>query len=362
MKKNHLAVLLAGAAAASVLTMPMTSCSSDTTDDLLTHKYNYDLAEYINLAEYKGLPAEGYTYEVTDEQVDAQILATLSYYSKLTDVTDRGAQIGDTVYIDYVGTIDGEEFEGSSEEDCEFTLGTDTFEFEDQLIGTYAGDHLSIDVTFPDPYPDYPEQAGKPVHFEIDVNTVCMQELPNYTDDFARAYLGYESIEDFETNMRKSLSDYYAQRLLEYIIGQTWNVVVENTEVIKYPEAEVEAMYNDMVSSNQAYASASGINFETFLSLTYKMTEDEFYEYARAEAESRIKEEMICYAIARAENIELSDEEYTVRATEYAVDYYELASLEAFEALYDKATIRQTIMIDMVQEKVAELASVTYAE
>lgn len=362
MKKNLIAVLLAGAAAVSVFTVPMTSCSSDADDDLLTHKYNYDLSEYISLAEYKGLPAEGYTYDVTDEQVDAQILATLSYYSKLIDVTDRGAEIGDTLYIDYVGTIDGEEFEGSSEEDCEFTIGTQTFEFEDQLIGAYAGDHLSIDVTFPDPYPDYPEQAGKLVHFEIDVNTVCKQELPNYTDDFVRAYLGYESIEDFETNVRLRLENYYAQRLLEYIIGQTWHVVIENTEVIKYPEAEVEDMYNDMVSSNRAYASASGINFETFLSLTYKMTEEEFCEYARTEAESRIKEEMICYAIARAENISLSDEEYTVRATEYAIDYYEFASLEAFEALYDKATIRQTIMIDLVQEKVAELAAITYDE
>lgn len=351
MKKAILAAVLAAG-----LLLP--SCASGN-DDLLTHKYNYDLSEYITLAEYKGLPAQGYTYSVTDEQVEAQILATRSYYSKLTDVTDRGAQLGDTLYIDYVGTIDGAEFEGGSETDCEFTLGTDTFVFEDQLIGAYAGDKLSIDVTFPDPFPTYPEQAGKDVHFEISVNTVSMQELPNYTDDFARAYLGYESIADFEENVKIRLQEYYDQRYIEYIIGQTWQTVFDNTEVKKYPEAEVEALCDDLISSNESYAQASGITFETYIDFRFGMTVDEFREYCRSEAEARIKKEMICYAIAREEKLELSEEEYTKRATEYAVDYYELESLEAFEALYDKGTIKQTIMMDLVQEKVAQLASVT---
>ena len=267
--------------------------------------------------------------------------------------------IGECLAFEITDSFLGAEFEGGSETDCEFTLGTDTFVFEDQLIGAYAGDKLSIDVTFPDPFPTYPEQAGKDVHFEISVNTVSMQELPNYTDDFARAYLGYESIADFEENVKIRLQEYYDQRYIEYIIGQTWQTVFDNTEVKKYPEAEVEALCDDLISSNESYAQASGITFETYIDFRFGMTVEEFREYCRSEAEARIKKEMICYAIAREEKLELSEEEYTKRATEYAVEYYELESLEAFEALYDKGTIKQTIMMDLVQEKVAQLASVT---
>lgn len=356
--KKAISLLLAAVTAAAVLP----SCSGG--DDLLTHKYNYDLSEYIELAEYKALPAEGYQFHVTDEQIQQQVLSTRAFYSRSNVITDRGADWGDIVYVDYVTTVDGEEIEGGTESDVELTLGIGTFidEFEEALIGAYAGDHFSVDGTFPEPYPEYPEMSGKDAHFEIDVTEVREQELPEYTDDFVRAYLGYESIEDFEENIVILLEEHYKEIFYESVISQTWPAIVENTTVIKYPEAEVKEMYDDMVSSNQAYAKAQGVNFADYIGVIYNMTEDEFYEFAQSEAESRIKEEMICYAIARAENITLSEEEYTERATEYAVDIYGLASLEAFEAIYDKGVIRQTLMIDLVKELVADNAAITYLD
>ncbi|MGN1346752.1 MAG: trigger factor [Eubacteriales bacterium] len=330
--------------------------------DLLNYKYNYDLSEYIDLADYKGIEAEGYRYEVTDELVEQQILATRSYYARLTDVTDRGAQMGDTVYIDYVGSIDGEEFEGGTEYDCELVLGTGTFfdDFEEAIVGAYPETELSVDLTFPDPYPASPDFSGVDVHFDIHVHSVCEQELPDYNEDFVRGYLGYESMEDFEKSLRELIADRYQSMYYQYVIAQVWDVVYEGTTVKKYPEKETQAMYDDIVTSEQLYAQAQGINFPDYVSVNYQMTEDEFYAYVQTQVEERIKEEMICYAIARAENITLTEEEYKTRATEYALDYYALDSLAAFETLYSQGTIRQILMMDKAKEKIVDYANVTY--
>lgn len=354
--KKAISLLLAAVTAAAVLP----SCAEG--DDLLTHKYNYDLSEYIELADYKELPAQGYRFNVTDEQIEQQVLATRAFYSRSNVVTDRGAELGDLVYVDYVTTVDGVAIEGGTESDVELTIGIGSFitEFEDALIGAYAGDHLSVDGTFPEPYPEYPEMSGKDAHFEIDVNEVREQELPEYTDDFVRAYLGYESTEDYEANLVVLLEEHYKEIYYDSVISQIWPTILENTTVKQYPETEVREMYDDMVSSSQAYAKAQGVNFGDYLEAVFNMSEDDFYEYAQNEAEARIKEEMVCYAIARAENITLSEEEYTERATEYAVDLYGLASLEAFEAIYDKGVIRQTLMLDLVKELVADSAVMTY--
>lgn len=331
-------------------------------DNILTNKYDYDLSEYIELAEYKGLAADGYRYEVTDEMVEEQILATRSYYSRLIDVTDRGAELGDTVYIDYVGTIDGEEFEGGSEEDCEFTLGTGSFpdEFENAIIGAYPETELSVDFTFPEPYLNAPEYSGKDVHFDIHVHEVCEQELPEYNEEFVRGYLGYDSIADFETGIRELLAERYDGLYKQYVVAQVWDVVLENTKVIKYPEDEVRQMYDDAVTAEQYYAQSQGINFADYVSVNYQMTEDEYYTALNESIEERIKEEMVCYAIARAEGITLTEEEYTERATEYAIDYYGLDSLEAFEAIYSHSTICQTLVFDKAREAVVAYANVTY--
>ena len=346
--KKILALVLA------VLTLGMCAAGcKKTEDDLLTAKYNYDLSEYIKLAEYKNLPAVGYHIEVTDEAIEQQILSSRSYYSRLNDVTDRGAALGDTVYIDYVGTIGGEEFDGGSETDAELVLGSGTYfdDFENAIVGAMPESTLSVDLTFPDPYYQFPEHAGEDVHFEITVHEVCEQELPEYTEDFVRAYLGYGS--------KAELEDYYRDIYYQYVSDQVWDVVYENTEVIKWPDAEVSEYYNAMVESNQAYAEVMGLNFATYVSLYFDgMTEEEFYSTAKEKAEQKIKEEMIVYAIARRENLSLSEAEYTKRATEYATKYYEMASLEAFEETYDKPLIRQTILSDLVHEFIVDHADV----
>ncbi len=344
--------------AALTLSATMVSCSGS--DDLLTRKYNYDLSEYITLGDYKNLSAQGYKYEVTDEEVQQQVLATRSYYARATDITDRPAQQGDIVYVDYTGTIDGAEFEGGSDKDYEVTIGVGALPFEDTLIGRNPGETYTATVTLPDPYPSYPEHSGKEVVFEVYVDSIMELELPVYSDDFARAYLGHDSTADFEKHVRTLLEDHYNAVFLEYVDSQTWPLLMDSTTVIKYPEDELEDMYNSIITSNPAYAEAMGLNLEPYIEVNYGLTLEEFYAEVRAECESMIKQEMICYAIARQENLSLSEEEYQTRALDYAINTYNLNSVAAFENIFDKEVIRQTILFDLVHECVVDYADITY--
>ena len=340
------------------------SCRKEKENDLLTLKYNYDLSEYIDLAPYKGLPAEGYEIIVTDEAVQQQILASRATYSRLTDV-ERGAEWGDTLYIDYTGTVAGvPEDEGHlSEEDVELTLGVGSMfdAFEEALLGVMPESSVSLDLTFPDPYYTSPEFAGLDVHFDVQVHEICEQELPEYSDDFVRAYLGYDSCADYEKAVRESLTRYYTDNYYHFVADQVWTSVLDNTVVKKYPEEEMDTLYNGRLEFDKAYCEITGLNWDAYLNLYYQVTEDEYLTLAREEAEGRIKEEMICFAIARQENISLSEEEYQEMAADYARNEG-YASVEALEAVYAKDDIRETLMEDKVVRRVVDLADVTITD
>ena len=337
------------------------SCGKEKENDLLTLKFNYDLSEYIDLPEYKGLPATGYRVEVTDEAVAQQVLAARASYSRLTDV-ERGAQWGDTLCIDYTGTVEGlpEDVGLLKEEDVELTLGAGSMfdAFEEALLGVTMESTLALDLTFPDPYYTSPEFAGLNVHFDVTVHEVCEQELPEYTDDFVRAYLSYDSIADYEQAVRDSLTKYYTENYYQYVADQVWTWVLDNTAVKQYPQAEFDEMYNSRTEFDKAYSEITGLNWDTYLQVYYQITEEEYPASIRQEIEGRIKEEMVCFAIARQENITLSEAEYQEMAADYARNEG-YASVEALEAVYNKDDIRETLMEDKVVRLIVDEADVT---
>ena len=360
-RRFNMKKIIALASSAILLCASFVSCGSN--EKMLTYRYNYDLSEYIELSDYKGIPAEAYKVNVTDEDIDRQVLATRSYYSKLHDVTDRGAQFADTVYIDYVGTIDGEEFEGGSDNDCELTLGTGTFfeGFEESILGVRAGETVSVDLTFPDPYLEYPTLAGKTAHFEIKVNTVSEQELPELNEDFVRGYLGFDSLDEYKENVRKTIENYRENLSAEYVKTQTWDYILENTKVIKYPDEEYNYAYSSFVDYIKAKAASSGVTYEAYVEVFFDMTTEEFELGATELAEQGVKEDMICYAIARSENLTIDDKEYKERATAYAKENFDM-DFEEFEKTYSKETILEQLMIEKVKDFVAENADITYVE
>ncbi len=322
--------------------------------------YNYDLDDYITLAEYKGLSATAEDPAVSEELFDRTIMSVVNAYARLIEVTDRPIQTGDIVTISYSALFEGVSNTPIVKEDLELTIGLTELpeEFENALIGMKKGEITQITTTLPENFDENPDYAGKLGVFDIYVSLVCEREAPVYNDDFARAYLKHDSIEEYENYVRESLKADRERAYKEEVLNQVWQTIIDGTEVKKYPEAEVNKYYDLTVDSVKEYVDALGANFDSFVEKQFGMSADEFYADALTAAQTKVKEDMIVNLIARRENIKVSSDEYKTRALEYATDFYELNSLEEFEELYSREDIEQIILSDLVRERVIELSDV----
>ncbi len=358
MKKTVSALL-----AAALLGFSAASCAKEEAPDLLTYRYDYDLSQYMELGNYKELPIQiedTFSLEVTEQEVQQEIDIRVAYYARTKEVTGRAVEVDDIVRISYTLT---DKNEGTlSAENFELPLGYGYFpeEVEALLIGKKAGDSVSGDGVITDLNFKFSDYSGETCHFDITVNAILVQEQPIFSEDFVRAYLGYDSIEDMKASIRKELEAEKKDGYYSQAVNIVWSEVLENTTVKQYPKKETDEIYNDMVSSNQAYAEMQGLNFTEYCKLKFQMTEDEFYVNVKKYAEAMVKEEMICYAIARAENLSISEEEYQELGAAYAKEFYDFDTLEELESYYDPALIRQGILFDMVKELTVDLASPTY--
>ena len=311
----------------------------------------------VTLGEYKGLTLTS----VSQTTVDTEINSILQNYAEFVEV-DRSAKEGDMVNINFVGTLDGVAFEGGtddSEEGMDLELGSNLFVdgFEEGLIGAVAGEERVLDLTFPENY--YEEMAGKDVVFTVTVNAVKEKVVPELTDEFVATLGDYATTDEFLTELRETLNEnsYYTQ-ITQLILG--------SSEVTKYPEDEVKAEKETMVSYYlsyaEYYASMTGIDTDTALYYVSGLTSTEELETAAEEyAYQMVKNRMIMEEIARIEGIELTQEEYNTRALEYAVMYgYE--DISTFETDYGKEKMEQAILSDIVMEFLVEEAVIVEAE
>ncbi len=347
-----------------VLAVGMCVCGlgSCTKKDVLKSHYQYDLSRYIKLPEYKGLEAVGRGIILTEERIQAEIMAPVYYYAQTTSVTDRPAAAGDSVIVSYIGVCDGIQTETHSEFELDLGIGMMPQEFEAAVIGHEVGDVFHAVSSYPDPYETLPECAGKTVEYTISLDAIFETKLPGYTDDFVKAYLGYDSIEEYESAVRSRLEEFNESAETYHVITQLWSKVSGGAEILQYPEKELKETYDEAIDAHKKLAEASDISFTDYVTTYYSMTVDEFYEKMMEEAKLDVKDEMICYAIARAENITITEEEYEERAMEYAEEQYGLDSLEDFEEVYGKDWIYRLILCDKVREWIAAEAVMIDAE
>lgn len=311
----------------------------------------------LTLGEYKGLTLTS----VSQATVDAELNSMLASYTEYTTV-DRAAKEGDTVNINFVGTLDGVAFEGGtddSEEGTDLELGSNMFidGFEEGLIGSVAGEERVLNLTFPEDY--YEDMAGKEVVFTVTVNSVLEKKVPELTDEFVATVGDYETADEFLTELRENLNknSYYTQ-MTQLLLG--------SSEVAEYPEdkvaAEKETMMAYYLSYAEYYASMTGLDTNTALYYVSGISSTEELEKAAEEyAYQMVKNMMIIEEIASIEGIAVTEEEYNTRALEYAANYgYEdIASLETD---FGKEELERTILTDLVMEYVLEQAVIVDAE
>ena len=341
MKHRILAIL-----ASAALLLPLTGCGSE---DPLYYRYDYDLSEYITLAEYKNLPVDKVDFTVTDEDVRNQVMSTVMYFAQEVEV-DRASAEWDVVKFSCSAVLDGAELPEYSEEEGSLKLGFATYgeAVDKALTGVKAGDTVQAERVLNGPMIDE-ALAGKTIQYTFNVTSVCETEDPVYNDIFVKAYFGYDTVAEYEESVRQSMIEAAEASRLNTLVAQTWPVVLENTQVLQYPEKEIGQITDQLLAELEAYTSTAGVNFDDYVQLVYGMSGDEFLAYAEEVAQAQVKEDMIVYAIARAENLEISDEVYHEYVHMF-MQQLDLDTEEELEQRYTTGAIKEGILGDLVKE------------
>ncbi|MDO4648634.1 MAG: trigger factor [Eubacteriales bacterium] len=314
----------------------------------------YSALDYVKLGEYKGLTMDKTEVSVTDEEIETAMnqKVTTDDYEELSE---GEVQSGDIANINYVGTMDGEEFDGGSADNYDLTIGSNSFieGFEDGLIGVKIGETVDLDLTFPENY--YEEMAGKAVTFKVTVNSV--KRAPEMTDELAAKITEDEckDVKSLRESVEKELLETKEKEKLTEVKSSLLNQVMENSEISEYPEELIAFGTANYRNYYKMYAQYYGVTFEEFLTTYMGTTEEDFETTVRTNVENGFNEELYLGAIAETEKIEVTDEIFQEKAEELAKEYgFETA--EEFITNYGEQEIRIVVRNNLVYDFLMEQA------
>ena len=272
------------------------------------------------LGQYKNLGVEKETAIVSEADVDKEIDRVREQNSRLVTVEDRPIQDGDTAVIDFEGFIDGTPFEGGKGEDHELTIGSHSFidNFEEQLIGHNAGDEVEVNVTFPADY-HAEELKGKPALFKVAVKGIKVKELPEADDEFASEVSEFETMAEYRASVQKNLAEKKEKDIQEKYRNECLKKAVENA-TLEIPEAMIDYQAEQLVNQYAQRLQAQGLSMDMFLKYTGQ-TIDQVKDSYKAQAKTRIQNSLVLEAVAKAEKVEVSEEELDNEIAEMAKSY-----------------------------------------
>ena len=264
----------------------------------------------VTLGEYKNLAVEAAQRTVTDEMIDARIAQDQEKVSRTVDVEDRPVQDGDTVNLDYAGTVDGVAFEGGTAQDQTLTIGSHQFipGFEEQMVGMNIGEEKDLNVTFPEQY-HAEDLAGKNAVFHVKVNGIRSTEKPALDDDFAQDVSEFNTFAEYRENVVKELTKQVEESNANTVENAVVEKAVENAQM-DIPAAMIDDQVDYMIQDMEMNMRYQGLKMEDFLKYTGQ-TMDQMKLSYRGEAERRVKTELVMEAIRKAEGdaVKPSDEE-----------------------------------------------------
>ena len=282
----------------------------------------------VELGAYKGIEVEKRAYNVTDDEVDAAIAQLQEGVARMVDV-DRPVENGDTVNLDYSGSVDGVKFDGGTAQGQTLTIGSGQFipGFEEQMVGMAVGEEKDIEVTFPEEY--HAEQlAGKKAVFAVKVNGIQVKELPALDDEFAKDVSEYDTLEALREAKRKELLEQAEKNAKIEKENDVVRKAVENATV-EIPDAMVERQIDSFLQDLGYRLQMQGISLEDYLKYTNSEISALRDQY-RADAALRVKSQLVLEAIGKAEAIEAATEEISDKVAEYAKQFGNMTA-EDFE-------------------------------
>lgn len=276
----------------------------------------------VKLGDYKNLEVSvEATKEVTDAEVDEKVERERNNLAELI-VKEGAAELGDTVVIDFVGSVDGVEFDGGKGENFSLELGSGQFipGFEGQLVGAKAGETVEVNVTFPEQY-QAEDLAGKDAKFVTTVHEVKAKEVPALDDELAKDIdEEVETLDELKAKYRKELESAKEIAFDDAVEGAALELAVANAEIVELPEEMVHDEVHRAMNEFMGNMQRQGISPEMYFQLT-GTTEEDLHKQYEADADKRVKTNLVIEAIAKAEGFEASDEEIEKEINDLASEY-----------------------------------------
>ena len=290
----------------------------------------------VNLGEYKGVEAKKEVTLVTDAEVDAKIEEERSKQATEVAVEDRAVAEGDTVNLDYSGSVDGVPFAGGTAEGQTLKIGSHTFipGFEEQMVGMNIGEEKDLNVTFPEKYHS-DELVGKAAVFHVKVNGITETQLPALDDDFAKDISEFDTLDEYKADIRAKLEAQAAKRDEDVFTNNVLAKVMENATV-EIPEAMIERQIDSMMRDFEYRLMGNGMKLDDFIKYTGSDMKT-FRENYRGQAEKSVKAHLVLEAIEKAEAIEASEEQIDKQLEAFAAQMNK--SVEEFKATLSESDI-----------------------
>ena len=271
----------------------------------------------VKISNYKGMKIQQYAYTVKDEEVAAELARVQDRNARKVDVTDRAAQNGDVVNIDFVGTVDGVKFDGGEAEGFDLTLGSGQFipGFEDQVVGMNIGETKDVNVTFPENY-QAENLKGKAAVFAVKLNGIQGKELPELTDEFIKDATGSETVEEYKVKARERLQAQADRRANDQTENSILDAIAANTEV-EIPQAMIEREIDGIVKKFEYQLMYQGLKLQDYLDFL-KVTVSDFRKNYEEQAKKNVLNQLIISQLIKDEKLEATEEEVDAKVAEQA--------------------------------------------
>ena len=272
-------------------------------------KAKVEIKPEVELGEYKGLELEKLDTAVTEEDVNKELEQLRQRHAQLEVVGEEGqVENGDFVVIDFVGKVNGEPFEGGTAEDYTLEIGSGTFipGFEDQLVGMKLNEQKVIEVTFPADYHSE-ELAGKEATFDVTVKEIKRKKLAELDDEFAKDISEFETLQELKNDIENKLKKRKEENAQNHLREQAIAKASENAQV-DIPQAMIDTQIDDILQNFDLRLRSQGLSLEKFLQYS-QQTQESIREQYQEDAKKAVKNQLVLEAIAKAEGIEVEEED-----------------------------------------------------
>lgn len=325
-------------------------------DDGVTFKAKFYVKPEVEITDYIGIPVTKTVREASDEDADNEISDTQKRNSRQVEVTDRAAQDGDTVVIDFDGYVDDKPFEGGKAEKYNLTLGSGQFipGFEEQIVGKNIGDEFDVNVTFPAEY-HAAELAGKPAVFKIKLHEIKFNELPALDDEFAKDVSEFDTFAEYKADVKAKIQDRYNKQADGEVEEQLIGALIEKLKA-EIPEPMYVAETENFVRDFDGRLRMQGLDLKTYFKYT-GLDLDALRKQMRPQAERQVKTRLALEKIVELEGIKPTDEEIAAEYDRIAKAYN--MELDKVKEMVDEAAIAEDVAVKKAVDLVKEKAVVT---